>query len=236
MEKEDQINIQTIVNQNNPWRDSSNKDWSTIDGSLREIKKAESEGLFCPPKFYYYLKKEFFKRIFEKPQESGVLIIRGPRRIGKTSTLKYMIEQMISEGYPKESFLYLSLDQEEFFVEINKKKKLREIISEIIKTYKVQKFPLIVILDEVTFYKGWARVLKNLVDEGVIGDGIAIIATGSYSLDLGSAKREMSGRFGKLGESCGEDILFYPRRFIEVAESVLDNTGNFRLFLAKKYR
>lgn len=232
MEKEDSINIPNIVNQHNPWRDTNNKDWSKTDGSLREIKKAESEGFFHPPKFYYFLKKNFFERIFSKQDEFGILIIRGPRRVGKTSTIKYIIEKMIEEGYSKDSFLYLSLDQEEFFADINKKKKLREVLSEIIKTYKPVEGPLVLILDEVTFYSGWARVLKNLVDEGIIGDGIAVIATGSYSLDLGSAKRELSGRFGKLGEQCGEDVLFYPRRFVEVAESVLDNTGDFRSFFA----
>ncbi len=140
---------------------------------------------------------------------------------------------MIEEGYSKDCFLYLSLDRDEFFTEIDKKRKLREVISEIIKTYKKEGTPLILILDEVTFYLGWARVLKNLVDEGLVGNGVGIIATGSYSLDLGSAKRELSGRFGKLGENVGEDLLFYPRRFNEIAESVLDNSGDFRFFIAK---
>lgn len=233
MEKEEQIDIQSIINQNNPWRDPTNKDWAINDGALRDVKKAESEGLYHPPKFYYYLREKFFDRLFANPTESGVLIVRGPRRIGKTSTLKYIIEQMIEGGYSRESFIYLSLDQDEFFLEVNKKRRLREVLSEIIKTYKKKEQPLILVLDEVTFYLGWARVLKNLVDEGLIGEGVAIIATGSYSLDLGSAKREMSGRFGKLGESCGEDLLFSPRRFNEVAESILGTSGNFRQFLAK---
>ena len=235
MEKADQINIQSLIAQNNPWRDTQNKDWAVKDGSLSELKKAESEGLFSPPKFSYYLRKEFFNKLFvERDETSGVLIIRGPRRIGKTSTLKYIIEEMISEGYSPDSFLYLSLDLDEFFVEINKKRRLRELLTQIISSYKKPGIPLILILDEVTFYKGWARVLKNLVDAGVVGGGIGIIATGSYSLDLGSAKRELSGRFGKLGESCGADLLFSPRRFIEVAESVLDNAVSFRSFFSKK--
>jgi len=126
MEKVDQINIQSLIAQNNPWRDTQNKDWAVKDGSLSELKKAESEGLFSPPKFSYYLRKEFFNKLFvERDETSGVLIIRGPRRIGKTSTLKYIIEEMISEGYSPDSFLYLSLDLDEFFVEINKKRRLR---------------------------------------------------------------------------------------------------------------
>ncbi len=65
MKKEELIDIQSIINQNNPWRDSSNKDWAINDGALKELKKAESEGFFHPPKLYYYLKKEFFNKIFE---------------------------------------------------------------------------------------------------------------------------------------------------------------------------
>ena len=235
MENSSQINIQELINQNNPWRNTQNKDWAVKDGSLSELKKAESEGLFSPPKFSYYLRKEFFNKLFiERDETSGILIIRGPRRIGKTSTLKYLIDEMISEGYSPDSFLYLSLDLDEFFVEIDKKRRLRELLTQIISNYKKPNVPLILILDEVTFYKGWARVLKNLVDGGVVSGGIGIIATGSYSLDLGSAKRELSGRFGKLGESCGADLLFSPRRFIEVAESVLGDSSNFRSFLSKK--
>lgn len=214
---------------------TKNKDWALKDGDLRELKKAESEGLFSPPKFAYYLKKNFLEKIFQKYDEtSGILIIRGPRRIGKSSTLKYLIDEMISEGYSPESFLYLSLDLDELFSDMHRKRKLREMLTEIISTYKKPGLPLIIILDEVTFYKGWARVLKNLVDTGSVGYGIGIIATGSYSLDLGSARRELSGRFGPLGEECGSDILFSPRRFIEVSESILGDSNNFRSFLAKK--
>lgn len=235
MENLNQADIQKLITRNNPWRDIKNKDWVSEDGDLRELKKAESEGLFSPPKFAYYLKKNFFKKIFvERDETSGILIIRGPRRIGKTSTLKYIIDEMISEGYSSDSFLYLSLDLDEFFVEINKKRRLRELLTQIISDYKKPDIPLILILDEVTFYKGWARVLKNLVDTGAVGYGIGIIATGSYSLDLGSAKRELSGRFGALGEECGSDILFYPRRFIEASESVLGDSSGFRFFLSRR--
>ena len=204
--------IEKIVLQSNPWLEGV-VDWAERDGSLIELKKAESEGLFSPPKMYYFLQKNFFIKIFDDPSDYGILIIKGPRRIGKTSTLKLIIDDMIKDGHPKESFVYLSLDEDSFFAEVEKKKRLKEILLNIIELYKQEGKPLLLILDEITFYKGWARVLKNLYDSGVIRNGIGVIATGSYSLDLSGAKRELSGRFGPLGEQCGEEIVFPPRRF-----------------------
>jgi len=226
--------IDKLVLDNSPWLANKN-DWAKSDGSLRELKKAESEGLFSPPKIYYFLRRDFFEKIFSVPEAYGTLIVKGPRRIGKTSTLKLIIDDMIKDGFSKESFIYLTLDEDSFFTEVEKKKKLKDILSTIIQDYKVEGKPLLLILDEVTFYKGWARVLKNLYDSGIIKEGIGIIATGSYSLDLSGAKRELSGRFGPLGEGCGEEMIFPPRRFLEIAETVLGDANNFRKTYAQTF-
>jgi predicted AAA+ superfamily ATPase len=128
----------------------------------------------------------------------------------------------------------VSLDQDELLGVIEKRRKLREFIDEkIIGTYKKRGKPLLIILDEVTFYNGWARAIKNLIDVGKLGPGIGLIATGSYSMDLSSAKRELSGRYGPLGEKLKGEVNFPPRRFIEVAESSLGLT--FREFVKRNF-
>ena len=231
MENQD---IDKLVNESSPWL-KGDSNWSDKDGSLRELKIAESEGLFSPPKTYFFLKENFFQKIFENQELYGTLVIKGPRRIGKTSTLNLKIDDLIKEGRPKSSFIYLTLDEESFFTEVDKKKILKEILSYIIKNYKPKDNPLILILDEVTFYNGWARVLKNLYDSGIITEGVGVIATGSYSLDLSGAKRELSGRFGPLGEKCGEEMLFPPRRFLEIAETVLGDSNDFRQTYATNF-
>ncbi|MCW3134237.1 MAG: AAA family ATPase [Methanophagales archaeon] len=213
--------IKTIIKNQNPWHDPVNKDWYRKDGALRELMDADDEGLYKPPKIYYFLKEKFFRPLYLNNRAYGVLIIRGPRRIGKTSTLKYMIKDYIQRGYTPDSFIYLSLDSDELLREAGRKRYLRELVDEIIRRFKKENKPLIIILDEVTFYKGWARAIKNLIDSGSIGPGIALIATGSYSLDLSSAKRELAGRFGPLGEGLRGEQFFYPRRFIEMAEAIL---------------
>jgi len=213
--------IKSIIKNQNPWHDPANRDWYLKDGALRELMDADNEGLYESPKIYYFLKERFFRPLYSNNRVYGVLIIRGPRRIGKTSTLKYMIKDYIQRGYTPDSFIYLSLDSDELLREFDRKRYLRELVDEIIKRFKKENKPLIIILDEVTFYKGWARAIKNLIDSGSIGPGIALIATGSYSLDLSSAKRELAGRFGPLGERLRGEQFFYPRRFIEMAESIL---------------
>jgi predicted AAA+ superfamily ATPase len=221
-----------IVKNQNPWHDPANRDWYLKDGALRELMVADDEGLYKHPKIYYYLEKEFFEPLFSNDRAWGVLIIRGPRRIGKTSTLKYLIKDYIQRGYNSKSFIYLALDSDELFRDFDKRRYLRELVDEIIRKFKKPNEPLIIILDEVTFYKGWARAIKNLIDSGSIGPGIALIATGSYSLDLSSAKRELAGRFGPLGERLRGEQFFYPRRFIEMTEAILGS--KFQNFLGRR--
>ncbi|RKY36883.1 MAG: hypothetical protein DRP72_03655 [Candidatus Omnitrophota bacterium] len=220
-----------IVKRESPWQEDQTGSWYLKDGALKEIIAAERKGYYEPPKSFFFLKGRFFEAIHKNPDKFGILIIRGPRRVGKTSTLKYLIKYLIEHGYDKESFFYISLDEESLLDTLEKRRMLREFLSALIDKYSVLK-PIILVLDEVTFYKGWARALKNLVDSGDIGEGVGVIATGSYSLDLSSAKSELKGRLGPLGEAVGGDLFFPTRRFVEVVESLLGS--NFKDFIKKK--
>ncbi len=200
---------------------------------MGDVIRSEEEGLYEPPKFYYHLKRILLKEFYTTGDLYGITVIRGPRRVGKTSTLKYLIKNLIDEGKNKQSLIYLSLDDERLLFNFSRKKILRSVLSEIIHKFSKNK-PLLIILDEVTFYKGWARALKNLIDEGVISRGVAVIATGSYSLELSSAKSELSGRYGTFGEKIGGDVLFHPRRYVEIAESFLKQKG-FNDFISKRF-
>jgi predicted AAA+ superfamily ATPase len=230
MEKEliDEL-IKLVVSQS-PWH-ADEANWHKQDGALLEVNSAESLGFYHPPKKYYFLKERFFDPLATNNQLFGVIVIRGPRRVGKTSTLKYAVRELIKAGFPAKSIFYMSLDVEELCGVLEKKKLLKEFLSEIIKRYSLVK-PLIIILDEVTFYPGWGRAIKNLIDEGAIGKGVAVIATGSYALDLTSARSELAGRYGPLGERCGGEVFFPPRRFAEVAESILPQS--FLSFLGRR--
>ena len=173
----DRVNIeiedinQIIVSDSSWLKDGT---WYKRDGSLKDIISAEEIGLFEPPKTFFHLKKKFFNEIFKDKSKWGIIIVRGPRRIGKTSTIKYLIKTMIEKGYPRESFIYISLDNEKLLFILEKKKMLKEFVETIIE--KFDRRPLIIVLDEVTFYKGWARAIKNLIDNGKISDGIGAVS------------------------------------------------------------
>ena len=107
------IEIKKIILEDSPWHDPSNKEWFRRDGALREVIKAEEEGLSHPPKIKFTLQKHFFNEIFKDPQKYGIIVLRGPRRIGKTSTIKYLIKEYLEKGYDPTSFIYLSLDKDE---------------------------------------------------------------------------------------------------------------------------
>ena len=215
-----------------PWRKEGNEKWFTQEASLREILEAEALGLYSHPKVFHFIKEKFFDKLFEQPDLYGVVIIRGPRRIGKTSTLEYLIREKLAEGCNPKSFFYISLDDDRLLDVLERRRLLKEFLSALIKQNEEVK-PLIIVLDEVTFYKGWGRAIKNLIDEGSIGQGVAVVATGSYSMELSSAKSELSGRFGPLGESVGGDFFFPPRRFIEVAETALGS--EFQQFISTQF-
>jgi len=215
--------IDDVIKDQNPWHFNKD-DWFYYDGALGDVIRAENDGLYEPPKFYHYLKKILLNEFYNKGELRGIIVIRGPRRVGKTATLKYLIKDLIDIGINTRSLIYLSLDDERLLFDFNRKKILRSVLSEIIYRFREYK-PLLIILDEVTFYRGWARALKNLIDEGVISRGVAVIATGSYSLELSSARSELSGRYGTFGEMVGGDVLFYPRRYVEIAESFLKQKG-----------
>ena len=218
-----------MVKENSLWLQMSLSEWIKKDGVLEDLIEAKKLGLLVLPKMFFHLRKKFVEKIFQENQW-GVIIIRGPRRVGKTSTIKYLIKSLIEEGYDKNSFIYLSLDNEELLSILEKKKKLRNFLKEIINFFEKKK-PLLIVLDEVTFYKGWARAIKNLIDEGALKDRIGLIAMGSYSLDLSSAKSELAGRFGPAGEEVDGDVFFYPYRFVEIAENLLGK--DFKDFFRK---
>ncbi len=225
MERKEIDDLVDLVLQESPW--ITNEDWYKEDEALRYIVDAENLGLSDePPKVYFYLKENFFDRHFNERNKFGMVVIRGPRRIGKTSMLKFITKKLIEEGVSPKSLLYFSLDNEKLLGVLNSKKNLQELIEALLEKFNEHK-PLIIILDEVTFYNGWPMALKNLVDRGKIGEGVGIIATGSYSLDLRNAKSYLSGRFGPLGETFDGDIFVYPRRFVEVANTIIGNRLNY---------
>lgn len=114
-----------------------------------------------------------------------ILVIKGPRRTGKTTLLYQMISRLISDGVDPENILFLSF--EDF--------QAREDLDEVAKVYQqltrklfIRKEKVYFFLDEVQFLPGWSLYLKKYFDKKypiqfiVSGSAVSLIKKGSESL------------------------------------------------------
>lgn len=127
--------------------------------------------------------------------------IVGPRQVGKTTTLKIYIHELLESTNPK-SIFYLSCE------EVTNFRELGEIIDNYLSFRKMNKInSSFIILDEITFVEEWYRAIKARIDKGLFKNDVLIIS-GSASLQLLKQKEHFPGRRGY-----GKDIIFYPLSF-----------------------
>ena len=120
----------------------------------------------------------------------SLYIIRGPRQIGKTSFLK----EILKNSDPTKAFFF-SCDN------IGDHKQLNELLL------SIKNSRSIIILDEVTYVKEWARAVKYFMDSGYSG---TLIVSGSNSVDLRRGGEQLPGRYGE-----GRDIVILPMNLHE---------------------
>ena len=126
----------------------------------------------------------------EDLQTHSVFTLRGPRRVGKTATLKLLIASLIEDhGVLPRSILWLNLDT------IRTPRQLEELILRTFQSKRGDGFEFIFI-DEVTSVIGWQKVIKKYRDNGLL-DNRSILLTGSSSYDLKAGAERMAGRRGR---------------------------------------
>lgn len=154
----------------------------------------EKNGWENEDKHFLDIKNMPFQRVFpEINLLEGLYSIRGPRQIGKSSWLKYLLKQACKTTNSN-NCLFFSCENIEDYKEL----------SEILALFKNRQF---IFLDEVTFVKDWARPIKHLIDSGYRG---TIVVTGSNTSDLRKGVDRMPGREGH-----GLDLLLLPMDFFE---------------------
>jgi len=213
--------IHRVLEEYNPWwRDP---EWYLKDEDVQAVEKS---GIV--PRVKYWAVKNWIKPVIEHEDQWGIIVIRGPRRIGKTTLLKLLIREILKLGVEPGSIIYLSLDIEELRrALIRGEISLRGFLSKLITNRRSRYGKTFLFIDEATFYMQWATALKNLVDAHVVGPGVLVIVTGSYSLELSQAKRELEGRMGDIGERAGGQRFYYPLRFSEVLDSISEEVSRF---------
>ena len=150
-------------------------------------------------------KREFFYNLLPFFDKRQIIVLKGIRRVGKTTIMYQIIDYLIQERKINPyQILYFSFDED-----------IQE-IDEIIKEYehKVLKntlsaFNIIYIfLDEVQKLKNWSNKIKIIYD---LNPNIKIFITGSSSLDIDKGSREsLAGR--------SFDFLLSPLSFKEYLE------------------
>ena len=120
----------------------------------------------------------------------GILIIKGPRRAGKTLAIKLAIQKLISEKRANpDDILYFSFD------EVITTKDMDSTIRNFLN--KPHSGTTYLFLDEVQTVKGWADVLLGLSNSGILKN-TAIVATGSIAHFLGTETLPGRGTEGNI--------------------------------------
>ena len=196
----------------NPW-------WSDADWHKRDpLMKAFDESILGKePRLYYHLRR------ISEPGRYGIITIRGPRRVGKTTLVKLLIRYLLVERrVAPRSVFYVSLDYEGL-----KDVKLVSLLEAIARSSRLEKY---VFLDEASMYPEWAQALKNLHDMGLLERGrLKIVASGSHSMDLAEAASKLRGRQGGLARlfNVGGNLVHLPLRFPEVVGSLRSEIDEF---------
>ncbi|MBN2542950.1 ATP-binding protein [bacterium] len=241
---------EAMLLQQNPW-------WESPDAIEKDSKIQDKEKSAI----------DYISNIFnEIPLEGkGVLTIRGPRQIGKSTLLKLLIKKLIKNKIDPRSIFYFSfnlLDKPEQIVEVyNQYKDFKQ-------GFNIKND--IALFDEITYIKNWQLGIKHLIDSGIAKDTLFIV-TGSCSTELRREAEKLPGRRGKhkkwdyvmlpltfkeflktqkanvpieLFE--GEDLLhpdIYKLKSIEIYSEKLENqlntylkTGGFPFFIDKFFK
>lgn len=183
------------IHTNNPWWDS--------------IKLIEDDPLiieFLDQKFRY-----FHPLLTTLPlDKDGVVTIRGPRRVGKSTLFRLLIKKLLLDvEVPKEAVFSFPCDRVKDFDDL----------FEVIKAYLDFARPrtnsrLYLFLDEISFVTDWQRAIKEMVDNGMLKNALVML-TGSSILDLKFGSEFLSGRRGAFSPA---DIFYYPMDFKQFVE------------------
>ncbi len=169
--------------------------------------------------------------------KARVYTLRGPRQVGKTTAVKFLIRRLLlSEGaWPR--VLYFSLDLE------RQPEAIVEIVDQAKALFPQETGPWCIFLDEVSSIPQWQRGVKYLRDQtNAVRD--TFVLTGSSSTDIRKGAERLPGRRGpgvdldkilfplsfrdfcKLqGIPAPDDQHFAPARFVEPDTDIVLKEG-----------
>jgi hypothetical protein len=130
------------------------------------------------------------KELLPLLRPGSIIIVKGPRRAGKTIAIKLTIMKLLSEGkVNQDDILYFSFD------EAISSKEMENVIRNFLN--KPHSGSTYVFLDEIQAVKGWASVLLGLANSGILKN-TSILVTGSIAHFLGAETLPGRGTEGNI--------------------------------------
>ena len=156
------------------------------------------EEMLRPPAFRRWPFARLY-RLIEKGMTPAV-VLRGPRRVGKTVLLRQTIQTLLGEGMSGKRILYVPFDElptlrglQEPVLAIARWYE-KEILGESFNHAANENRPAFLFFDEVQNLDAWAPQIKNLVDN----HGLRTLITGSSSLRIEAGRDSLAGRITTL--------------------------------------
>ena len=141
-----------------------------------------------------------FQMLNKDPQHSSVDILIGPRRVGKTSLIRNVINKLLNKGVLGRNILYFTADNI-LASEYSLEEIIREFLENVSGPGAKQKF---ILIDEIQGLSGWALTVKYFHDNF----NLKFLVTGSSSLILNKDTSRLTGRY-KLFEVLGLSFREY---------------------------
>jgi len=141
-----------------------------------------------PEELLEKFKRPVFDKIFSYLDLNRILILKGPRRVGKTTLLYQLIDSLLKQGVSPKNILFVSFDDP----------KVREDFDEILKVYETiagrtvsEKEKTYCFLDEVHFLPHWEFFVKKYFDKKY---PIKFIVSGSAATLIKKSSESLAGR------------------------------------------
>jgi hypothetical protein len=156
---------------------------------------------------------------FEK--EEVLYVMRGPRRVGKTTLVKLKIKQLLSEGVLPDNILFFPCDA------VETPKQLITAIDTYLTKKRRHGIWAYLFIDEISMLVEWQKAIKILYDAGKFRE-CTIILTGSHSIDLRKGSESLAGRRGKTQnlKYGSPDRILLSAKFSEYVETLNPKLSN----------
>lgn len=183
----------TLADSNPWWRDAV---WEERDVQLRRA--AQAPFSYTPD-------------VLRDLTQGGLYLLRGPRRVGKSTEIKRTIAGLISQGVPPRSIVHAS-------VEGWSARDLEQLISHAATDLVGQPGECYWFFDEVTAVDGpWPAVVKRMRDSNLQFAEDTVVLSGSSATQLEEATKALAGRRGRAVDA---DRLLFQMPFVEVARAL----------------